>query len=230
MKLLALDTSTENLSLALMIDGEIDTFDQEVGNASSAHVLPKIQKLLETANITLAELDGIAFGAGPGSFTGVRIAAGVTQGLAFGADIPVVNVGTLLALAEASGAEKVITCLDARMHEVYHAVYVKQSEGWQEVIAPTVCKPAEVPVVEGENWVGVGSGWKTYHDALAAVYGNQVMATQPELMPSASAIIHLALPQFLTGKALPANEAMPVYIRNRVALTTRERAQAAAEK
>lgn len=230
MNLLALDTSTEQLSLALSVAGDMTVSDQLVGNASSQHVLPKIQALLTQANIKLADLDGIAFGAGPGSFTGVRIAAGVTQGLAFGANLPVVSVSTLLALAEASGADKAITCLDARMGEVYHAVYEKDGGEWVEVMAPAVCKPELVPEVNGSDWVGVGSGWKTYPEQLSAAYEGQLGKTQPNLMPSAQAIIALASPAFARGDALPAKEAMPLYVRNRVAQTTAERAKAAANK
>jgi tRNA threonylcarbamoyladenosine biosynthesis protein TsaB len=230
MNLLALDTSTEQLSLALSVAGKMTVSDQLVGNASSQHVLPQIQSLLTEANIKLADLDGIAFGAGPGSFTGVRIAAGVTQGLAFGASLPVVSVSTLLALAEASGVDKVITCLDARMGEVYHAAYEKEDGAWVEVMGPTVCKPEFVPAMTGHDWVGVGSGWKTYPEPLSAVYEGQLSAMQPNLMPSAKAIVTLAKPVFTRGEALPASEAMPLYVRNRVALTTAERAKVAAEK
>lgn len=230
MNLLALDTSTEQLSLALSVAGEIHRFDELVGNASSQYVLPQIQALLAEANVALTALDGIAFGSGPGSFTGVRIAAGVTQGLAFGASLPVVSVSTLHALAQASGAEKVITCLDARMGEVYHGAYEKQAGEWIEVMGPTVCKPESVPAMLGADWAGVGSGWKTYADQLSAVYEGQLGATQPNLMPSAEAILQLAAPIFLRGDALSASEAMPLYVRNRVALTTAERAEVAAKK
>jgi len=227
MNLLALDTSTEHLSLALSVDGQLHTFDEEVGNATSAHILPQIQILLNHADVSLSQLNGIAFGAGPGSFTGVRIAAGVTQGLAFGANLPVVGVCTLLALAEAANAERVITCLDARMGEVYHAVYEKKAGAWLEILAPSVCKPEAIPELQGESWVGVGSGFKTYCEELSAVYGAQLTAIQPNLTPSATAILKLASPIFERGNANSAHEAMPIYIRNRVALTTQEREQAA---
>lgn len=230
MNLLALDTSTENLSLALSIAGEITASDQLVGNASSAHVLPSIAQLLDQTNIALTDLDGIAYGEGPGSFTGVRIATGVTQGLAFGANLPVVGVVTLLALAEAAGTDKVITCLDARMCEVYHAAYIKQNGSWQTVSAPCVAKPDAVPRLAGDDWVGVGSGWKSYYDILRHTYAGQLQTIKPDLMPSAKAILRLATPIFVNGEAKPANEAMPLYIRNRVAYTTKERAERAALK
>lgn len=223
MKLLALDTSTEQLSLAVLVDGVIKLDEEIVGNASSAHVLPRIQGLLDQVGLALSALDGIAYGAGPGSFTGVRIATGVTQGLAMAQNLSVVGVPTLLALAEASGRDKVIACLDARMGEVYHASYERSKSGWQTVQAPGVYKPEQVPAIEANDWIGVGSGWKAYSDDLLTVYNNQVMDTMPESMPSAKAILQLALPQFEKGAGLPAEQALPLYVRNRVALTTKQR-------
>jgi tRNA threonylcarbamoyladenosine biosynthesis protein TsaB len=225
MNLLAIETSTEQLSLALLTNGTLNQVEQLVGNASSTFVLPKIQTLLDEAQIHLADLDGIAFGAGPGSFTGVRIAAGITQGLAFGLNLPVVSISTLLALAEAIGETRVIACLDARMGEVYHAVYEKQGETWHTVIDAGVYQPEFVPKIAGEAWVGVGSGWKTYPEPLSAVYAGQLTQTQPNVMPSAAAVLALAKPIFERGEATVASRAMPIYVRNRVAMTTIERAQ-----
>lgn len=230
MNLLALDTSTEFLSLAILKGSETFTFDVLAGQTHSQIILPQIQALLETAGLQLKDLQGIAFGAGPGSFTGVRIAAGVAQGLGFGSNLPVVAVCTLMALAEASGASKVIACLDARMGEVYHAAYEKTTsekinEEWQAVIEPGLYKPDAVPAVQGGDWVGAGSGWQTYGEQLSRIYGEQLLATQPALLPSASAILQLAQPVFARGGAGPAHDAMPIYIRNRVALKTAEREQ-----
>ncbi|MEI8361697.1 MAG: tRNA (adenosine(37)-N6)-threonylcarbamoyltransferase complex dimerization subunit type 1 TsaB [Betaproteobacteria bacterium] len=225
MNLLALDTSTEYLSLALMKGSETFTFDLNAGQTHSQIILPQLQILLNTAVLPLKDLQGIAFGAGPGSFTGVRIAAGVAQGLGLGANLPVVSICTLLALAEASGAEKVIACLDARMGEVYHAAYAKIAGEWQAVIEPGLYKPEAVPAIEGVGWVGAGSGWQTYAERLGAVYAAQLLAVQPQLLPTASAILRLAQPIFARGEAKPASEAMPIYIRNRVALKTAEREQ-----
>lgn len=225
MNLLALDTSTEYLSLALLKGDELFTFDLNAGQTHSQIILPQIQALLRQAGMQLNDLHGIAFGAGPGSFTGVRIAAGMAQGLGFGANLPVVSVCTLQALAEASGADKVIACLDARMGEVYHAAYERIAGEWQAVIEPGLYKPDAVPAIDGAGWVGVGSGWQTYSAQLSAVYGTQLRATQPALLPTASAILQLAQPIFAKGGAHPASEAMPIYIRNRVALKTAEREQ-----
>jgi tRNA threonylcarbamoyladenosine biosynthesis protein TsaB len=230
MNLLAFDTSTEYLSLALMVADNTLTFELNAGPTQSQIILPQIQLLLQTAGVELKDLDGIAFGAGPGSFTGVRIAAGVAQGLGYGANLPVVSVCTLLALAESTvmhdaSAKRVIACLDARMGEIYHAAYQKIGADWITSIAPGLYKPDAVPAVIGESWVGAGSGWQIYAPQLSVVYGEHLQSIQPQRLPTASAILRLAQPIFARGEARPAAEAMPVYIRNRVALKTVEREQ-----
>ncbi len=225
MNILALDTSTEYLSLTLLLDGKLVERELLAGQTHSQRILPLLRELLDEAGIALHELDGIAFGAGPGSFTGLRIACGVAQGLAFGANLPVIGVSTLLALAEdAQGADKVIACLDARMGEVYHAVYEKTATGWQEVLSPGLYAPDDVPAIEGQGWTGIGSGWKAYADSLDQRYGEQLLQRFPEAYPRATAIARLALPGFEVGEGRPAHEAAPIYIRNKVALTTSERA------
>jgi len=225
MKLLAFDASTAFLSIALQIDEHLETLDIEAGQTASQLILPQIQLLLDKARFSLSDLDGIAFGAGPGSFTGVRIACGVAQGLAFGANLPVVGVNVLTALAEASGAERVIAASDARMGEVYHAAYIRRANGWVETHAAGVYKPEAVPAVEGDDWVGVGTAWKVYGEKLHDQYRQQVLKTLPEMTPKAAAILRLALPIFERGEANCASEAKPIYIRNRVALTSKEREQ-----
>ncbi len=223
MKILALDTSTEFLSLALQVGDKSFSHYQNVGQTASQLILPRIQVLLDEAEIKLSDLDGIAFGAGPGSFTGVRIACGVAQGLGFGAGVPVVGVNTLNALAEVSGKDKVIACLDARMGEIYHAAYVKQNGAWHEVSATTVCKPEAAPALDGGDWVGVGSGWAAYGEVLSRIYAKNLSQILPDITPTAEAILQLGLPALAAGNAKPASEAAPIYIRNRVALTTQER-------
>lgn len=233
MNLLAFDTSTEYLSLAINKNGQRFSYDVLAGQSHSQLILPQIQALLDQAGLKLNEMEGIAFGAGPGSFTGVRIAAGVAQGLGFGGNLPVVPIGTLLALAETAqlktNTAKIIACLDARMGEVYHAAYEKIAGTWQTVMEPGLYKPQDVPTLKGEGWVGAGSGWKTYTEQLSQVYANQLAnasaSIQPDLLPNASAILNMAEPVFLSGQAGPAHDAMPIYIRNRVALKTAEREQ-----
>jgi len=229
MNLLSLDTSTEFLSLALQLNDKTFTHTQHAGNASSELILPQIQALLEEAKVKLSDLDGVAFGAGPGAFTGVRIACGVAQGLGFGANIPVVGVNTLLALAEASGEDAVIACLDARMGEIYHAAFVRENDGWKEisgtkVCKPEVCKPEASPLLVCRA-AGVGSGWAVYGEILSKVYAENLVKIMPEITPKAEAILKLATPIFAAGLAKPASEATPIYIRNRVALTSAEREQ-----
>ncbi len=225
MKLLAFDASTEFLSIALQTNEQLETLDIEAGQTASQLILPQIQGLLDKAQLRLSDLDGIAFGAGPGSFTGVRIACGVAQGLAFGANLPVVGVNVLMALAEASGAERVIAASDARMGEVYHAAYIRKDGDWTEMCVAGVYKPQNVPPVEGDDWVGVGTAWKVYDEILREQYQQQVSKTLPEMTPKAAAIMHLAMPIFERGEAVSASEAKPIYIRNRVALTSKEREQ-----
>lgn len=229
MNLLALDTSTEFLSLALKLGDKTYTHYQAAGSASSQLVLPQIQVLLDSADIKLNDLDGIAFGAGPGAFTGVRIASGVAQGLGYGANLPVVGINTLTAVAEASGQDKVIVCLDARMGEVYHAALIKQNGVWVEISETKVCKPQDAPTIEGDNWVGAGSGWMAYSEKLTQIYTPNLNPILPNVLsditPTAEAILRLAQPTFEAGQAKPAMEAMPIYVRNRVALTTLEREQ-----
>ena len=222
MNLLALDTSSEFLSLALQLGDKTYTHYQRAGQAASQLVLPQIQALLDSANIKLSDLDGIAFGAGPGAFTGVRVACGVAQGLGFGANLPVVGVNTLLALAQASGEDKVIACLDARMGEIYHAAFMRVKGEWIEQSATRVCKPEAAPVLEGV-WAGVGSGWAVYGEILSKIYAQNLSQILSTITPTAQAILQLAAPIFAAGAAKPASEAAPIYIRNRVALTTIER-------
>lgn len=225
MKLLAFDASTEFLSIALQTNEQLETLDIKAGQTASQLILPQIQGLLDKVQLNLSDLDGIAFGAGPGSFTGVRIACGVAQGLAFGANLPVVGVNVLMALAEASGAERVIAASDARMGEVYHAAYIRNDGDWTEMCAAGVYKPQNVPAVEGGDWVGVGTAWKAYDEILREQYQQQVTKTLPEMTPKAQAIMRLAMPIFERGQAVSASEAKPIYIRNRVALTSKEREQ-----
>ena len=223
MKILALDTSTEYLSLALWLDAKVHVRELLAGQTHSQLILPLLRELLDEAGIELQDLHGIAFGAGPGSFTGLRIGCGVAQGLAFGANLPVVGVSTLLALAQGSGALCVIACLDARMGEVYHAAYVKAREVWEEISPPGLYKPEAAPSLSGDSWVGVGSGWAAYGDTLKACYAQQVMQILPDQYPSAMAIAELAKPVFESGLGQPAREAAPIYIRNKVAFKMNER-------
>jgi tRNA threonylcarbamoyladenosine biosynthesis protein TsaB len=224
MRVLSFDTSTEWLSVAAG-DGHAWAVHQaRAGSANSEHILPAIGAVLAEAGWRLADLDGIAFGAGPGAFTGVRIACSVAQGLALGADLPVVAVPTLLALAQQAWVEhastRVFACLDARMREIYLAFYVRKDDAWRVEREAAVVKPADVGLPSNDGWDGVGDGFIVYPE-LAAKSG--VARVFADTLPSARAIGELALPQFARGEGVSASEALPLYVRHRVALTTTER-------
>ena len=222
MNLLALDTSTEYCSVALLRGEELTHREAQAVQRHSELILPMIEDLLVASGLELGQLDGIAFGAGPGSFTGLRIACGVAQGLAFGAGVPVIAVGTLAALAQEAGAPKVIACLDARMGEIYHAAYRYDGGHWTQIAAPGVGPAQSAPLVEGEGWFGCGSGFAVYGDALAKHYGGQLDGVAATLHPHARSIARLALPVLATGGAVPAEQAAPIYVRDKVALKMHE--------
>jgi tRNA threonylcarbamoyladenosine biosynthesis protein TsaB len=223
MRILALETSTEYCSVALWQDGAIVERSELVGQKHSERLMPMIDALLKDAAVTMKQLDGIAFGMGPGSFTGVRIACGVTQGLALGADLPVAGVCTLEALAEASGHDRVIAVLDARMGEIYHAAYEKQGDDWIAASEPCLCKPEDAPVVTGENWFAAGSGFAVNGPALEACYAGQLCGVDGTVVPQAAAVAALGARSLMRGDGVDAALALPLYLRDKVALTTAER-------
>lgn len=223
MRILALETSTEYCSVALWQDGNVVNRSELVGQRHSELLMEILDNLLHEAGIKLTELDGIAFGAGPGSFTGVRIACGVTQGLALGADLPVVGVCTLQALAQAAGHDKVIAALDARMGEIYHAAYEKQAGSWVTICEPSLCFPQLAPQVQGSGWFGTGSGFAMYGAVLDDRYAGQIAGSDTLAVPQAIAIAEFAAPLFAAGQGMDAAHAMPFYLRDKVALKTSER-------
>jgi tRNA threonylcarbamoyladenosine biosynthesis protein TsaB len=225
MRVLALDTSTEYCSVALWQEGAVMERCELVGQKHSEMLITMLDALLDEAGVKLAQLDGIAFGKGPGSFTGVRIACGAAQGLAFGANLRVAGVCTLEALAEASGKSRVIAALDARMGEIYHAAYERRGDLWATVSEPCLCKPEEAPSVPGEAWFGVGSGFAAHGAALQARYAGQLMGMDGAAVPQAAAIAALGAAQFVLGRGADAAEALPLYLRDKVALKTSERAK-----
>ena len=226
MKILALDTSTETCSLALWLEGEVLSRGIVAGQRHSELLLPMLDEMLAEAGLTLAQLDGIAFGAGPGSFTGLRIACGVAQGLALGANLPVIGICTLEALAQAAGDSSVVAALDARMGEIYHAAYKKSAmsdSGWQPVCEPTLCLPQHAPQVPGDNWAGCGSGFDLYGEALRSRYHGRISHIDPGLIPHAREMVQLAAPRLAKGLGIDPADAAPLYIRNKVALKESER-------
>lgn len=223
MLLLSLETSTEYCSVALWLNGQLHERTELAGQRHSLMLIPMVDALLDEAGLKLEDLDGIAFGAGPGSFTGVRIACSAAQGLALGADKPVIGICTLQALAEASGHDKVIAVLDARMAEVYHAAYEKRDGTWQTVYEPSLCMAPEAPPVPGKGWFGVGSGFRSQGEALRARYSANLEAIDADAVPQASAIARFAAPLFAAGNGVDAAAATPLYLRDKVALKTSER-------
>jgi tRNA threonylcarbamoyladenosine biosynthesis protein TsaB len=225
LKLLALDSSTQYCSAALWIDGEADVRETLAGQQHSSVLLRMVDELLKGRALRMRDIHGIAYGEGPGSFTGLRITCGVVQGLAFGAALPVVGIGTLLAMAEGSGADRVVCCLDARMNEVYYAAYVRAENGhWSVVHEPDVCRPEATPELPGEDWLACGSGFHAYGDVLASRHAGKLRRIDVDSHPHASDIAALAAPRFRRGEATDAEGAVPVYIRNKVALRIDERA------
>ncbi len=215
----AFETSTEWCSVAVWIDGEIAGIEERAGNRHGELVLPMLDRLLATAGVSVAQLDGVAFGAGPGSFTGLRIACGVAQGLAFARALPVVGVPTLEAMAEESGAARVVACLDARMHEVYYSAIEKDGLRWRDVIPAQCVAPASAAIPEGDGWTGCGNGFAAYE----ALFRNRFAVLMPELHPSALAVARLAASRFAAGEGVDAGLASPYYVRDKVALTIAER-------
>ncbi len=222
MRLLAFETATRRLSVALWQDGELLERAAELPNGGSELLLPWVRELLAEAGLTLAQIDGIAFGAGPGGFTGLRLACGVAQGLAFGLELPVLPVSTLEALALASGEREVWTCLDARMNEVYCAAYRVEDDGVEQLMAPACLPPAVAPAPTFAGGWGVGDGFASYGSVLAARKPD-LSGVHSDVFPTATAVLRLAAPAFAQGRAVAAAAAQPIYVRDKVAMTTRER-------
>lgn len=223
MTILALDTSTEYCSVALHDDERVASDEVRADQSHSELLLPMVDRLLNGAGLRLHDLDGIAFGAGPGSFTGLRIACAVAQGLAFGADKTVVPISTLLALAEGSGATRVVAALDARMKEVYLAAYVRDGDGWRTVIRPCLQAPTAAPELPGDGWTAVGSGFAVCEGALVEACAGKLARIDASRHPHAADVARLAAPLFAAGLGIAPEEAAPLYVRDKVALKVSER-------
>ncbi len=221
--LVALETSTEFCSLAVSRGAQVFERSFHAGQRHSELALPSLRELLRQASLDMHAIDGVAYGAGPGSFTGLRIACGMAQGLALARNLPVAGVGTLAALAEMSGADKVIACLDARMGEVYHAAYRNSGGDWIEMHAPGLYQPGAVPPVEGNGWFACGSGFRVHAAALARRYAGAISRTDADALPNAAAMLRLAARMFERGLGGDAAAAVPLYVRDKVALKASER-------
>ncbi|TWO69681.1 tRNA (adenosine(37)-N6)-threonylcarbamoyltransferase complex dimerization subunit type 1 TsaB [Caenimonas sedimenti] len=228
MNLLAFDTSTERMSVAVRagLAGPVLGFEGGGGAQTSASLIPAIQDLLAQAGLALGQLDAIVFGRGPGSFTGLRTACSVAQGLGFGSGVPVLAVDTLLAVAEearaASGATQVVAVLDARMDEVYWARYAWSAGAWAASGGPLLGAPEDVQVPSGATLAGNALA---LHAARLTAEGGRV-----EAWPTAAALLRLAPALLTAGLAAPAAQALPLYVRDKVAQTSAERAAIRASK
>jgi tRNA threonylcarbamoyladenosine biosynthesis protein TsaB len=226
MNILAIDTATEACSAALYINGELRSSYVLAPREHSRLILKMIDDLLLEADLSVSKLDAIAFGRGPGSFMGLRIAAGVVQGIAFAHDIPVIPVSTLKAIAqrafEQTKNKHILTAIDARMDEVYWAAYSLKQQLWQLHGEESVVSPDKVPTPErlaqpDESWVGAGTGWASYKDRLLLTVGLQLPTILPECLPSAEVMVKIAVDEFKAGNMITAAEAIPVYLRNDIA-------------
>ncbi len=226
MKILAIDTATEACSAALYIDGELSSNYQLAPREHSRLILKMIDDLLLAADLTVKSLDAIAFGRGPGSFMGLRIAAGVVQGISFAHDIPVIPISTLKAIAQRAYEEtdipRILVAIDARMDEVYWAAYYLQEQQWCLQAEECVVSPDKIHLPEmlsrsDEPWAGAGTGWASYNDRLLLTLNCQLSTILPDCFPSAEVIAKLAVDEFNAGNTVTAAKAIPVYLRNDVA-------------
>lgn len=222
MQLLALETSTELGSCALWRNGEVIERRCPPGRPHSETLLPLLQDLLWETGVTVGALDGIAFGAGPGAFTGLRVACALTQGLAVASNIPVVPVCTLAALAWQSGAECCLALLDARMGEVYAAAYRRGAGRMEQESEIYVSRPEDVVLPRDSGWQAAGNALLAYPGLAQRVEAAGFVA-QPHLLPLASGIAALAAPVLLAGEGMDAALAAPLYVRDKVAQTVAER-------
>lgn len=223
MRILAIDTATEACSAALWNDGNTCAHFELCPREHTQRILPIVQDILTQGGVSLSELDALAFGRGPGSFTGVRIGIGIAQGLALGAELPMIGVSTLATMAQGAwrkqGATRVLAAIDARMGEVYWAEYQRDEQGvWHGEESEAVLKPEVVQqrlaALSGE-WATVGTGWAAWPEM---VQGANVTLTDADvLLPEAQDMLSIACQMLEQGKTVAVDKAEPVYLRNEVA-------------
>lgn len=221
MKILAIDTATEACSAALYVDGEVCSVFKLAPREHTQLILPMVDQLLSDSGLQINQLDALSFARGPGAFTGVRIAAGVIQGLSYAAEIPVVPVSTLAAIAAGiyyqHGHHDVLTAIDARMGEVYWAAYHVEDDGIQLIDNEIVSSVENLPQQDSKNWVGAGTGWAEYNELLTTKYQINKDLIYGDYLPSAEHIVKLAAQDLRAGKQMSAHQAQPVYLRDNVA-------------
>lgn len=227
MKLLAVETATEACSAALSMNGVITERYTVAGNTHSQLILPMIDSLMKEAGLQPADLDGLAFGRGPGSFTGVRIATGIVHGIACGLDLQLVPVSTLQAVAQdyfdQHDASLAYVAMDARMGEIFWGVYQRNRQGVAELMGNEAVTPAAQVVFPDCSGVGIGTAWQVYTEVLLNRLDGRVQAYQADCLPRARAVARLGVLGFSNGLAIPVELAMPVYLRDKVAQTESER-------
>jgi tRNA threonylcarbamoyladenosine biosynthesis protein TsaB len=209
----------------LVRGGELFVEEALAENRHSELLVPMLRRVLDRAHLSPEQMDAFGFGQGPGSFTGIRIACGIVQGLAFAANRPVVPVPSLLALAEQSNESRVIAALDARMGEAYLAAYARNGDDWDEVIAPRLADGRSLPPLPGRRWAATGSGFDR-HPWLREAYRDSVEMRFEGDLPRAGAVARIAARRFARGAGMAAADATPLYLRDKVALTTEERRKA----
>jgi tRNA threonylcarbamoyladenosine biosynthesis protein TsaB len=215
MRFVAFETSSEWCSVALFADGDIAGIEIRAGHRHSELALPMMDQLLSERRLTPRDLDAVAFGAGPGAFTGLRIACGLAQGLAVARALPVIGISSLEAIAQESGATRVVVCIDARMREVYYSALEIEGRRWREVVPAQCVSPQGLELPAGDGWIGYGSGF--------AVYGNLgLKKVLGEVHPTALAVAQLAAPRLQAGEGVDAAQATPIYVRDKVAFTKQE--------
>ena len=219
MKILALDTATEACSAALLSSDSVYERHEIAPRRHAELILPMVDGVLAEAALGLTDLDAIAFGRGPGAFTGIRIAAGVTQGLALGADLPVIPLSSLATLAQGviDKSATLLPAIDARMGEIYWATYDSAQDGLVRLVSEEqVTSPDAVHVPADIQIFGVGSGWATYRARLEQILNRQITVIDPERFPLAKDMLPLAVREFNARRYVNAEQALPVYLRDNV--------------
>lgn len=225
MNLLALETSTETCSVALVHGETIVARTELAPRRHAERVLPMADELLAEAGIGKHALDAIAVGRGPGAFTGVRLAVSLAQGMAMALDRPVITISSLAALALEAPEDDaaILAVIDARMGEIYAASYRRDGEGYLiELDEERVCTAQSLTLPQAAAWHVVGTGWATYREALQERLGVEPRSTDGACYPQARHVATLAAREFKAGRVLPAEQALPVYLRDKVALTLAE--------
>ena len=220
MQVLAIDTASPMCSAALYVQGVYYERSRLVPQGHGQWILPMVDGLLDEGNTTLQGLDAIAFGRGPGTFTGVRMATAVAQGLSLGADVPLLPISNLAMLAQSAyqkyQAKKIVVAIDARMDEVYWGSFQMNENGLQSVGSETLCPPHRVPPLDGDDWFGIGTGFAEY-PAIVQHYDAQLRDLDSERLPRAEDALPLAISMLEQGEVFAPEKVAPVYLRDDVA-------------